>query len=149
MKIYMRLFLMTVLVTISSIATFAQNANGDHQRLSREQLAEKQAQYIAGQVKMDKDKTARFVDTYCQYQKEVWALGPRQPRKANDGESEAHIKQRFERSQHILDLRQRYYEKYSKFLSASEIEQVYQLERHMMKRLANRGSNGRRGGHKR
>lgn len=135
----MRLFMMAVLMTIGSMTLFAQGPEGKHQRISREQLAEKQAHFIAKKVKMDNDKTTRFVETYCQYQKEIRDLGPRQPRKGGEGDSEARIKQRFERSQQILDIRKDYYKKYRKFLSDAEIEQVYQLEHKMKMRFAHHG----------
>ena len=44
------------------------------QRLSREQLAEKQAQYISRNLGLDEKTNAKFIETYTDYQKEVWAF---------------------------------------------------------------------------
>jgi hypothetical protein len=47
-----------------------------------------------------------------------------------------------ERSQKILDLREKYYKKYSAFLTQKQIERVYELERKAMQRLSKRGQRG-------
>lgn len=119
-------------------ATMAQS--NSKQRISREELATKQAKYIADQLALDNETTAKFVETYGQCQKEIWALGPRKRRASgdNDNETEQEIKERFAHSQKILDIRQKYYEKYSKFLTQKQIKRVYELERQMMKRLSKR-----------
>ena len=53
-----------------------------------------------------------------------------------DAEAEKEIKARMERSQKILDLREKYYKEYSKFLTPKQIQRVYDLETQGMKRLA-------------
>lgn len=58
-----------------------------------------------------------------------------------DSETEQAIKERFERSQRILNIRQAYYAKYSEFLTQPQIRQVYELERQMMIRLAKHKKN--------
>ena len=104
--------------------------------MSREQLAEKQAKHIAHELALDETTTRQFVETYCAYQQEMWALGPRHNAKAeNEEEAEQAIKERFERSQQLLDLREKYYEEYSKFLTQKQIQRVYELERQAMNRL--------------
>ena len=54
-------------------------------------------------------------------------------------------KQRMERSQKILDLREKYYKKYSAFLTQKQIERVYELEHKAMKRLSKKGYRAPRG----
>ena len=56
-----------------------------------------------------------------------------------DAEAEKVIKDQFDHSQKMLTLRQDYYNKYSKFLTAKQIQRVYELERQSMNRLAKRG----------
>ena len=56
-----------------------------------------------------------------------------------DAQTEQEIKQRFEMSEKILNIRQKYYKKYSQFLSQQQIQRVYELERQRMKRFAQRG----------
>ena len=48
-------------------------------------------------------------------------------------------------SEKILDIRQKYYKEYSKFMTQKQIQRVYEIEKNMMKRFAQRkGKNGQR-----
>ena len=139
MKNIIRIFMLTVAMVTISVSTYAQKS--DRQRMTREQLAEFQAEYIAKELEMDDMTTQQFIKTFCQFQKDIWALGPR-PKKdistCTDEEAEQAIKERFAHSQKILNLRQKYYEEYSKFLSQKQIGRVYELERKMMDHLFHR-----------
>ena len=71
--------------------------------------------------------------------KELWAIGPRTTKKQRaemtDAQAEAQTKMDFERSQKILDLRQKYYKRYSTFLTQRQIQRVYEIEKQMRNRL--------------
>lgn len=144
MKKFFRIFMLAAVALMACYGTiYAQN--GNRQRLTREELAEKQARYIADEVVMDDTVTERFVETFCRFQKEIWALGPRTGRDSlrnasagTDTETEQEIKARFEHSQKILDIRKKYYKEYSEFLTQKQIKRVYELERQMMNRLASK-----------
>lgn len=142
MKKILGILMMVVAMMTVSTSVFAQAPN-QKQRLSREQLAEKQAQYIAHDLGLDDKTCSKFIGTYTECQKEVWALGPRPHHKKGevktDAQTEQEIKQRFEMSEKILNIRQKYYKKYSQFLSQQQIQRVYELERQMMKRFAQKG----------
>ena len=139
--------LMMAVLMLLSVVAIAQN--GDKQKMSREQLAEAQARHIASDeaLALDKATAEKFVKTYCEYQKEIWALGPRIP-KVTEDMSDAEVakitEQRFERSQKILMIREKYYKKYAEFLSAKQIEKVYELERLMKRRMAKAKKEGSR-----
>ncbi len=146
----MKYLIRTVVIAIMMIAscvTISAQQNKPHrpnqkQQMSREQLAEVQAKHIAQELAFSDAVTERFVKTYCNYQKEIWALGPRKrPNKqgASEQENEERIKERFAMSEKILNIRQKYYKEYSKFLTQSQIEKVYEQERKMMNRLSKRG----------
>ena len=141
MKHIIRTFVIAIMMIAFCTTVFAQ-PNTQKQRMSREQLAEVQAKHIAGELAFSDAVTEKFVKTFCDCQKEIWALGPR-PRPDKQGmseqENEERIKQRFAMSEKILNIRQKYYKEYSKFLTQTQIEKVYEQERKMMKRLANRG----------
>lgn len=63
-----------------------------------------------------------------------------------DAQAETQNKQDFERSQKILDLRQKYYKRYSTFLTQRQIQCVYEIEKQMRYRLAaKKRMNGRMG----
>ena len=145
MKHIIRTFVIAIMMIASCTTVFAQQ-NTQKQRMSREQLAEVQAKHIAGELAFSDAVTGKFVKTFCDCQKEIWALGPR-PRPDKQGmseqENEERIKQRFAMSEKILNIRQKYYKEYSKFLTQTQIEKVYEQERKMMNRLANRGKRGK------
>ena len=105
------------------------SAQTGKQRLTREQLAEVQAKHIAKEMAMDDATSQRFIDTFCQFQRDIWALGPRpkQPHsQMTDEETEQALKDRFAGI-------------YSEFLTQKQIRRVYELERQMMDRLSKRG----------
>ena len=145
MKRIFNVMMLVVAMTMITLNSFAQAPNYK-QRISREQLAEKQAQYIAKDLSLDNETTTKFINTYIKCQKEVWALGPRPRRNLNGNEeqTEQDIKKRFEMSEKILDIRKKYYKEYSKFLTQAQIQRVYKLEKNMMKRLAQRRGNRNR-----
>lgn len=127
----LRIILIAIIVVASGTAAMAQNNSG--QRLSREELATKQAQYIARELALNEPTANKYVETYCQYQREVWALGPRKG---------LTTEQRLERSQKILDLRKKYYHIYSGFLSEQQIDKAYKLEKKLLDRMGK--GNGKR-----
>ena len=127
---------------IASCATILAQRPTQKQRISREQLAETQARYIANELAFSDEVAEKFIQTYCSYQKEIWALGPRQrhgKRGMTEQESEEEIKQRFATSEKILNIRKKYYIEYSKFLTQKQIAKVYEQENKMRTRLAKRG----------
>ena len=147
MKKFLGMMMMVVMMMTVTANVCAQTPK-QKQRLSREQLAEVQAKHIAHDLGLDDKTSSKFIDTYTQCQKEVWALGPRPHHKkgdvVSDAQTEQMLKQRFEMSEKILDIRQKYYKKYSLFLTQQQIQRVYEIERQMMKRFAQRGP--RKGG---
>lgn len=138
-------FFKVVLIAVSFMAFSATvNAQGkDKQRLSREQMVETQAAHIAKDLALDDKIYDRFITTYVNYKKEMWATAPKRPKKrpeASDSENQAaaNMQRRFEQSQKVLDIRSKYYKEFSKFLSQKQIELMYDKERKIMKRLAER-----------
>ena len=62
MKNLLKINLMAVLLLVFCTMATAQNPQ---QRMSREQLAEKQAKHIAHELAFDETTTQKFVETYC------------------------------------------------------------------------------------
>ena len=80
MKQIIKFSLAILMMALCSIPVNAQNSqpqSNQHQRMSREQLAKAQANYIARQLALDDATADKFVSTYCDCVKEFWALGPR------------------------------------------------------------------------
>lgn len=120
------------------------------ERPSREELSKMQAKRIADQLALDDATTEKFTTTFCNYQQEIWALNPRpergekpemdeqQPEEKPEITEEVASKmlqEQFERNQKILDIRKKYYEEYSKFLTQKQILKVYEQEREMIQRI--------------
>lgn len=141
MKNMIKILVLAVAMITFNVSTYAQKS--ERQRMTREQLAEAQAHFIADEMAMDDTTAKQFVETFCQFQKDIWALGrpKRDASHLSDKEAEQAMNERFTHSQKILDLRKRYYLKYSKFLTPKQIERVYELERKMMNRLFHRSQN--------
>ena len=137
-----RTLLIVIMMVASNVVAIAQQPNRQ-QQVSREQLAEIEAKHIAHELAFSDAVSGKFVATYCNYKKDIWALGPRlRPNRrgrASEQDNEERIKQRFARSEKILNIRQKYYKEYSKFLTQAQIEKVYEQERMLMKRHAKRG----------
>lgn len=135
-----RTIILTLMLVFTAFGTQAQNAK---QRMSREQMAETQAKHIAADLNLTGKTYDRFVETYENYKKELWQTAPK-CRKKNCRNSETEeqaaekMRKRFERSQKVLDIRNKYYQEFSKFLTQKQIEQMYEKERKMMKRLSER-----------
>lgn len=129
---------------MSANAQQTNNNQNVRQRMSREQLAEVQANHIAKAIGLDEALTKKYVATYCDYQKELWNIGPRLKRNSN-------MEERFDRSRKIIDIREKYYHKYKEFLTDEQVQKAFNEESRvmhhmkqnikggMMKRRARRG----------
>lgn len=145
MKNILRIIALAIVV-MASHAAFAQEGgkpeSAKDQRLSREELAVDQAKRIAKDLKFKDNVADRFVETFCNCQKEIWVLEPRpmadKKKEMTEEETRAMLKDRFVKSEKILGIKKRYYEEYSKFLTQKQIEQVYEHEQKMMKRFEDR-----------
>lgn len=128
----------SIMAIVAIFMSLSLSAQDNARRISREELAVKQAEHISETLAFDKATSDRFKDVYCCFQKELWELGPSLGKQQSENPSEEEMKQRFERSQKILDLRKKYYDIYSTFLTQKQISRVYEIERDMMRWLAPR-----------
>lgn len=137
-----KIFRMAMTVIIMAACTTmvsAQEKTNAKQRMTREQLAEAQAKYIASSLALSDEATAKYVAAYAECQKEIWALGSRAKKKRQDmteEETKQAIQERMEHSEKLLSIRKKYYKEYSKFMTQKQIERAYELEKNAMKRLA-------------
>lgn len=142
MKTVIRIMLLVTVLFAFAGQVSAQRKKGST-RISREQLAERQAKYIAERLKFSSETSKKFTATYLKCQQEVWAVGPRQghpisKKGLTESQTDSLIKSRFDHSQKLLDIRKKYYKEYRKFLSPKQIERVYELEGKTMKNLSKR-----------
>ena len=119
----MKNFKSVIIVTVMLLVSLCANAqNGEKRKASREQMIEAQAKHIAQDLALDDKTYNRFTETYIRYKKEMWAIAPKRckkDRKLSETEEEAaqHMRQRFEQSQKMLDIRDKYYKEFSKFMT--------------------------------
>ena len=130
------IFRTIIAASFAILMSMTLSAQPSGKKISREELAVKQAEHISTELAFDDATARKFQETYCNFQKEIWALGPSLGKQQSENPSEEEMKQRFERSQKILDLRKKYYDIYSTFLSQKQISRVYEIERDMMRRLS-------------
>lgn len=149
--------IMMALCNMTATAQPNGNPNGSQEDMQkraerREQMAEAHAKHIASQLALDDATSKKFIATFTEYQKEMWAMKkstrPEKHKELTEAEAEKNIKQQMERKRKMLDLREKYYKKYSQFLTQKQIQRVYEMEKKDMERLkAGKGRHGGRGGH--
>ena len=139
---------MASVATLLCIATGAQEkGNQREKKPGREELAVRQAEHICAELALDDKTCARFKEVYQSLQKEVWELHGKCGKTSGNCGEEACRKNRaqmtedevrkeledsFDRSQKMLDLRKKYYNEYSKFLTYKQIARIYEIEKEMM-----------------
>lgn len=142
MKSIVRIFISLAVVLCLSVSAVsaATPADGKQKQPRREKLAERQATRIASELALDSARAHRFVATFVQCQREKWALKGRPQRGAQltEAQTDSMLRAQFVHSQKILDLRRKYYGEYRKFLTAKQIERVYQIEQRQGKALSER-----------
>ena len=117
----------------------------ERQRMTREQLAERQARYIASTIALDEETTEKYVRTLCECKKEVWALRPdrkgKRQAEMSESEIEKYINEKFDREEKLLAIRKKYYREYSKFMTQRQIQRAYELEKKATGQLVKRKAN--------
>lgn len=147
MKKLMKRLMMLCIISVASIGmTMAQpnDKGGDKKRPNMEQFTQKQAERIAQQLAFDDKTTKKFVETFCRCRKEIAATRKphsqkKKPSEMTDAEVDKSIKAKFQQSRKILDIREKYYNAYSKFLSPKQIQKVYELEKKDMRHFEHKG----------
>lgn len=142
-----KLTMVYIMIMASISAALAQqtanNKCKEKKRPNMEQFNQVQANRIAQQLAFDDKTTKKFVETFCNCRKEIAATrlprSEKKPGEMTDAEVDKSIKAKFQQSRKILDIREKYYNAYSKFLSPKQIQRVYNLERNDFKHFAQKG----------
>lgn len=126
--------------------------DGPRKRPNMEQLTKMQATRISQSLGLDDKTSQKFIETFCNCRKEMAATRPARPSKKRtemtDAEVDKQIKANFQQGRKLLDIREKYYAAYSKFLTPKQIQRVYELERQDKERFEQRmhQRDGRNGG---
>ena len=121
--------------------------NGKRQprkRMTIEQMTDMQADKIIGDLGLDDKTAAKFKDVYARYMKEMNdlrkegmdfrmrgriqkgdTLAKMKMQMPTDAEVDKMMRDRFKQSRKMLDIREKYYDEFRKFLSPKQVEKVY------------------------
>ena len=133
-------------------------------RMTMEQLADKQAAKIVTDLGLDDKTAAKFTEVYKKYMKELddvrkefplyGVKGMKAKAQASiptDEEVDKMMRDRFKQSRKMLEVREKYYDEFRKFLSPKQVQTVYdhgQMNRNLFHKEMNRraGMKHERGG---
>ena len=163
-------FVLMVAVLMGTHVMNAQNATNKRTdkrmrpRMTMEQLAEKQAAKIVTDLGLDDKTAAKFTEVYQKYMKELddvrkefplyGVKGMKAKAQASiptDEEVDKMMRDRFKQSRKMLEVREKYYDEFRKFLSPKQVQKVYdhgQMNRNLFHQEMNRraGMKHERGG---
>lgn len=120
---------------------FAQENDGQRKNRSKDERIERQTQALIHALQLDETKATQFRDIYKNYRKELdeaiqkpeeWkqlaaTKGQKQQGKTEltDEQKDKLMQFRFERAQKRLDIKEKYYTEFRKFLSPKQVERIY------------------------
>ena len=139
-----------IMLTLALNVAFNAAVGNNQQKMSREKFAEIQAMQYARELSLNDEQTTQFVKTYCECQKELWSYGPQKneadkrnsdKRELTEDEARRELTNRFTHWRKFNDVQEKYYKKYSKFMSQVEIFRFYELERKHMDKMRRNGKN--------
>lgn len=112
-------------------------------KMTPEQVATIQAKDIAMSLGFDDATTEKFVKTFCDYRAEIRTANkakkeatPKVARKdMTEQQVEEQIKMQFATSRKIVDIREKYYGEFRKYLNPRQIQRVYELEKRQSEKI--------------
>lgn len=129
-----------------------------YKKMTNEERMDMHTQFVVKMLKLDDATATKFTPLFKEYMKEnknirisgsTWKLENKE--NLTEEEAEKIIKERLEISRKLLNVREKYYAKFSKIITALQIKKIYDMEQQMdakMRNLANtkRPNNGYRPG---
>lgn len=111
----------------------------EHKRPTMEQIIQMQSQRIVDELGLDDKTAAKFAEVYKKYMKEMDDLRkqympaksdfkkdkPSVPKSLTDAEVDKMMRDRFAQARKMLDVREKYYDEFRKFLSPKQVQKVY------------------------
>ena len=133
------LITLVLLLAHQGLAAHPETANCENVE-ARAQWADAQARQIAKKLQLSASLTAKLTEDYRNCQEEIWHLNkaydnPIGNRKvANDDDAEKILKARFEKRRKFNQVQEKYYKKFSGYLSQRQILELYRIERKLMEK---------------
>jgi len=111
----------------------------EHKRPTMEQIIQMQSQRIVDELGLDDKTAAKFAEVYKKYMKEMDDLRkqympaksdfkkdkPSMPKSLTDADVDKMMRDRFAQARKMLDVREKYYDEFRKFLSPKQVQKVY------------------------
>ena len=115
---------------------YGKKMNHKRGEISMETVAEMQANKIIGELGLDDKTAAKFTDVYKKYMEEMNDLRKEympkmkagevsMPTMPTDAEVDKMMRDRFKQSRETLDIREKYYDEFRKFLSPKQVQKIY------------------------
>lgn len=105
---------------------------------ARAQWAAAQARQIAEKLQLTPELTAKLSKDYLACQEDIWQLnktydtGCDEKNVATDSDAEKILKARFEKRRKFNQVQEKYYKKYSSYLTQRQVLRLYKIERRLM-----------------
>jgi len=145
MKMKTKYLVMMVVAVLMGTQVMNAQDNGEQgkkrarKRMTMEQMVDMQANKIIGELGLDDKTAAKFTDVYKKYMTEMNELRkkdmPKPGVKPQDGkvapvptdaEVDKMMRERFAQGRKMLDIREKYYDEFRKFLSPKQVQKVYE-----------------------
>lgn len=115
-------------------------------RLTPEQRITQQTTYLVRELMLDDATAAKFAPVYKNYQNDLQACqnqcreaygpaGQDGKQKMTDAQIEKRIEGRFAQAHQLLNIREKYYREFKKFLNPRQIEKMYRTEKNIHKKV--------------
>ncbi len=158
--IYTLVMAMVMMCTLNASAD-DKKRDGGKPNVTPEMRAQRNAERMAQQLKLDDATTSKFIETYKAYEAEKGKvykkyMGERKaapaegekPQRKTDAEIEKEILNKMAMGRAIIDVRESYYKKFRKFLNPRQIQYIFSQERdnaHHMKQEKDRRDHMKKG----
>jgi len=134
------LVMMVVAVLMGTQVMNAQNQDEQgkkrgHKRMTMEQMVNMQGNKIVDELGLDDKTSAKFMDVYKKYMTEMNDLRkeymPKRPEPGKapsmptDAEVDKMMRDKFKVGRKMLDIREKYYDEFRKFLSPKQVQKIY------------------------
>ena len=115
-----------------------------HKRMTMEQMVDMQSNKIIGELGLDDKTAAKFKDVYAKYMKEMNdlrkegmdfrmrgrmqkgdTLAKMKIQMPTDDEVDKMMRERFATSRKMLDIREKYYDEFRKFLAPKQVQKIF------------------------
>ena len=145
MKMKTKYFFMLMVACLMGVQMVNAQPNSENRRprnrMNMEQVAEMQAAKVVKDLGLDDKTAARFTDVYKKFMKEMDDVrkeefanfakgkegvdGKKKMQAPTDEDIDKMMRSRFVQSRKVLDIREKYYDEFRKFLSPKQVQKVY------------------------